>query len=136
MSKALLAKGVEFKIGEDLDLSQLITELPQLGRGEKEKVEVTTLNDEVRQYIGGISGGQDAIEITCLYDNTTFMALVALMEANTNDNKVSIKFTEDGLSFKFDANVSVDYASTAINEARKMVLKLTPTSKIEITTEK
>lgn len=135
MSKALLAKGVEFKIGDDLDLSQLITELPQLGRGEKEKVEVTTLNDEVRQYIGGISGGQDAIEITCLYDNTTFMALVALMEANANDNKVTIKFTEDGLKFAFDANVSVDYASTAINEARKMVLKLTPTSKIEITTE-
>ena len=35
---ALLALGVEFKIGE-LDLSDVVTGLPEIGNGEKEKVE-------------------------------------------------------------------------------------------------
>ena len=83
---ALLSKGVEVKIGE-LDLSQFVTELPELSNGERETVEVTTLNDDVRKYINGILGGAETVEFEMLYDNTTFMALVALEEANKNNNK-------------------------------------------------
>lgn len=131
---ALLALGVEFKIGE-LDLSDLVTGLPEIGNGEKEKVEVTTLNDATRQYIGGISGGMDAMSVECHYDNEKYMALVALEKANKNDNKVTIKFTEDGLQFAFDANVAVNYGASEINGVRSMTVQVTPTSEIAITTE-
>lgn len=131
---ALLALGVEFKIGE-LDLSDLVTGLPEIGNGEKEKVEVTTLNDATRQYIGGISGGMDAMSVECHYDNEKYMALVALEKANKNDNKVTIKFTEDGLQFAFDANVAVNYGASEINGVRSMTVQVTPTSEIAITTQ-
>lgn len=131
---ALLALGVEFKIGT-LDLSDVVTGLPEIGNGEKEKVEVTTLNDATRQYIGGISGGMDAMSIECHYDNEKYMALVALEKANKNDNKVTIKFTEDGLQFAFDANVAVNYGASEINGVRSMTVQVTPTSEIAITTQ-
>jgi hypothetical protein len=131
---ALLALGVEFKIGE-LDLSDLVTGLPEIGNGEKEKVEVTTLNDSTRQYIGGISGGMDAMSVECHYDNEKYMALVALEKANGNDNKVTIKFTQDGLQFAFDANVAVNYGASEINGVRSMTVQVTPTSEIAITTQ-
>lgn len=131
---ALLALGVEFKIGE-LDLSDLVTGLPEIGNGEKEKVEVTTLNDQTRQYIGGISGGMDAMSIECHYDNEKYMALVALEKANANNNKVTIKFTQDGLQFAFDANVAVNYGASEINGVRSMTVQVTPTSEIAITTQ-
>ena len=131
---ALLALGVDFKIG-DLDLSDVVTGLPEIGNGEKEKVECTTLNDQTRQYIGGISGGMDAMSIECLYDNTKYMALVALEKANANDNKVTIKFTADGFQFAFDANVAVNYGASEINGLRTMTVQVTPTSPIAITTE-
>lgn len=131
---ALLALGVDFKIG-DLDLSDVVTGLPEIGNGEKEKVECTTLNDQTRQYIGGISGGMDAMSIECLYDNTKYMALVALEKANANDNKVTIKFTADGLQFAFDANVAVNYGASEVNGLRTMTVQVTPTSPIAITTE-
>ena len=111
---AMLALGVEFKIGE-LDLSDVVTGLPEIGNGEKEKVACTTLNDSTRQYIGGISGGMDAMSIECHYDNTKYMALVALEKANANNNKVTIKFTADGLKFAFDANVAVNYGASEVN---------------------
>lgn len=131
---ALLALGVDFKIG-DLDLSDVVTGLPEIGNGEKEKVECTTLNDQTRQYIGGISGGMDAMSIECLYDNEKYMALVALEKANANDNKVTIKFTADGLQFAFDANVAVNYGASEVNGLRTMTVQVTPTSEIAITTE-
>lgn len=131
---ALLSLGVDFKIG-DLDLSDVVTGLPEIGNGEKEKVECTTLNDSTRQYIGGISGGMDAMSIECLYDNTKYMALVALEKANKNDNKVTIKFTADGLQFAFDANVAVNYGASEVNGLRTMTVQVTPTSAITITTE-
>ena len=131
---ALLSLGVDFKIG-DLDLSDVVTGLPEIGNGEKEKVECTTLNDQTRQYIGGISGGMDAMSIECLYDNTKYMALVALEKANKNDNKVTIKFTADGLQFAFDANVAVNYGASEVNGLRTMTVQVTPTSAITITTE-
>ena len=131
---ALLALGVDFKIG-DLDLSDVVTGLPEIGNGEKEKVECTTLNDSTRQYIGGISGGMDAMSIECLYDNTKYMALVALEKANKNDNKVTIKFTADGLQFAFDANVAVNYGASEVNGLRTMTVQVTQTSPIAITTE-
>ena len=131
---ALLSKGVEVKIGE-LDLSRFVTELPELSNGERETVEVTTLNDDVRKYINGILGGAETVEFEMIYDNTTFMALVALEEANKNDNKATIKFTEDNLKFAFDCGVAVVYGASAINESRKMTVRLTVASKIVITTE-
>lgn len=131
---ALLALGVDFKIGS-LDLSDVVTGLPEIGNGEKEKVECTTLNDQTRQYIGGISGGMDAMSIECLYDNEKYMALVALEKANANDNKVTIKFTADGLQFAFDANVAVNYGASEVNGLRTMTVQVTPTSEIAITTE-
>ena len=130
---ALLSKGVEVKIGE-LDLSRFVTELPELSNGERETVEVTTLNDDVRKYINGILGGAETVEFEMIYDNTTFMALVALEEANKNDNKATIKFTEDNLKFAFDCGVAVVYGASAINESRKMTVRLTVASKIAITT--
>ena len=134
MAKALLAHGLEFKIGE-LDLSDVVKGLPEIGNGEKEKVECTTLNDATRQYIGGISGGMDAMSIECNYDNEKYMALVALEQANGNENKVTIKFEEDGLQFAFDANVAVNYGASEVNGLRTMTVQVTPTSEIAITTQ-
>jgi len=128
---ALLSTGVEVKIGA-LDISDVVTALPELGKGEAEKVETTTLNSKVRTYINGIKGQADSLAIECQYDKTKYEALIKLEQAGASNNKISIKFKEDELTFTFDASVSMTHVTGGINELRTMTVNLTPATEIKI----
>lgn len=128
---ALLSTAVEVKIGQ-LDLSEIVVSLPDLGKGEAEKVETTTLNSKVRTYINGIKGQADSLAIECQYDKEKYTSLIALEEAGASTNKASVKFTEDGLTFTFDCSVAVTHVTGGINELRTMTVNLTPATEIKI----
>ena len=70
-TKASVVKGVQVTVG-GTDLSELILGLPDLSKGECEKVEATTLNDEARVYVPGIRDLWDSLASECLYTTERF----------------------------------------------------------------
>lgn len=128
---ALLSTDVVVKIGA-VDISDVITALPELGKGEAEKVETTTLNSKVRTYISGIKGQADSLAIECLYDKTKYQALMALEEAGKDNNEATITFSEDNLTFTFNCGVQITHVAGGAGELRTMTVNLTPSNEIEI----
>lgn len=127
----LLSTDLTVKVGA-IDLSDYVTALPELGKGEAEKVETTTLNSKVRTYINGIKGQADSLAIECLYAKEVYQQLIALEEAGEDNNQVVITFTEDGLKFDFHASVQVTHVTGGVSELRTMTVNLTPSTEINI----
>ncbi|MDB8553879.1 hypothetical protein [Turicibacter sanguinis] len=127
----MVVVGVQVKVGT-VDLSDLVTGLPDLSRGEPERVEATGLNDTMRVYVNGIRDIGDSLALECKYSLTEYQSLLALEEANRADNKILIKFTQDNLAFEFDASVSVTYGATEVGGLRKMTVNLTPATEITV----
>lgn len=128
-TEASVVKGIAVTVGE-VDLSNLILGLPDLSRGEPEKVEATTLNDESRVYVPGIRDLGDSLAIDCVYTAEKFGALLDLEDGAAK--KVSIKFKQDNLTFSFSASVSVAYVASEVGGLRKMTVNLTPASMITV----
>ena len=53
MAKELISAGLKFKMDET-ELTGLLS-TPDLGQGEKEKIEVTDLSDQSRRYMNGLA---------------------------------------------------------------------------------
>lgn len=128
-TEASVVKGIAVTVGE-VDLSNLILGLPDLSRGEPEKVEATTLNDESRVYVPGIRDLGDSLAIDCVYTAEKFGVLLDLEDGAAK--KVSIKFKQDNLTFSFSASVSVAYVASEVGGLRKMTVNLTPASMITV----
>ena len=128
-TKASVVKGVHVTVG-GTDLSELILGLPDLSKGEPEKVEATTLNDEARVYVPGIRDLGDSLAIECLYTTEKFGTLSELEDGTAKE--VSIKFKQDSLTFTFSASVSVTYVASEVGGLRKMTVNLTPASEITV----
>lgn len=127
----IVVLGVQVKVGA-VDLSNLVTGLPELGLGEPERVESTTLNNPMRTYVNGIRDIGDSLAIECLYSLTEYQNLLALEKANQSSNKILIKFTQDNLAFEFDASVSVTYGASEVGGLKKMTVNLTPATEITV----
>lgn len=128
---ATVVLGVDVSVGE-VDLSNLVTGLPELGRGEAERLDATTLNDSTRKYVNGIKDLGDSLAIECLYSLTEYQALLALEVANNDNNAITIKFTQDNLAFEFTASVTVTYGASEVNGLKRMTINLTPSSDVTI----
>lgn len=117
---------------DENELKDLLS-TPDLGIGDPEKVEVTTLADDTRRYINGLKDVGDTLEFEFNYVAGEAESYAKLQAAQ--DGKQVHKFKvelPDGLSFSFDAMVSVKITGAAVGEQLKFTLNLTPYSAIEV----
>ena len=117
---------------DETELKDLLS-TPDLGIGDPEKVEVTTLADDTRRYINGLKDVGDSLEFEFNYVAGPEESYAKLQAAQ--DGKEVHKFKvelPDGLSFSFDAMVSVKITGAAVGEQIKFTLNLTPYSAIEV----
>lgn len=117
---------------DETELKDLLS-TPDLGIGDPEKVEVTTLADDTRRYINGLKDIGDSLEFEFNYVAGEGESYAKLAEAQ--DAKEVKKFKvelPDGLSFAFDAMVAVKITGAAVGEQVKFTLNLTPYSTITV----
>lgn len=117
-----------------------IKEFPDLG-GAPEKLETTTLSDNMQTYIPGIQS-LDALEFSANYTKADFTALKALGGV---DNEYAVWFggTESGDTitptgtdgkFKFNGQLSVFPVGGGVNEVVGMTITIAPSTPITMDT--
>ena len=91
--------------------------IPEMG-GTPEKIDVTTLSDQSKKYVNGVTDNGD-LDFTFLYDadgtTSSYKILKGLQDAKTT-NSYQVEFP-DGTTFTFDAEVSVKTNSAEVNGA-------------------
>lgn len=108
----ILSKGItlSYKVaeGEFIALTNL-QEIPEIGNGAREKIEVTTLADDNKQYIAGLGDSGQELAFKFLHEQAQFKALAAIVD--TADWEVSLP---DGIkaTFKGTPSIKMDSAST------------------------
>lgn len=111
--------------GGDFVVLPNIQEVPDLTRGERETIEVTTLADSQRKYIGGLYAGSEGLEFKSLYTKEEFITLDGFDEALG----WKIEFP-DKLAVTFSGTVSVKLDGTSVGSALTYTLTIIPTSQI------
>jgi hypothetical protein len=111
----ILSKGItlSYKVdgGEFVALTNL-QEIPEIGNGAREKIEVTTLADDNKQYIAGLGDSGQELSFKFLHEKAQFTALVAINE--TTDWEVALP---DGIKATFAGTPSVKMDSASANAA-------------------
>ena len=118
MAKELISAGLKMTMDET-ELTGLLS-TPDLGQGEKEKLEVTDLSDTSRRYINGLADTPDSWEFEFQYQSASDSAFYLLKQA-MDDGEVhqfAIQFT-DGLKFAFGAYVNVMLNGASVGESLK-----------------
>lgn len=110
-----------------------LKELPDVGV-EPEKVENTTLEDEIKQYENGIGDPGD-MTYKFKWDNGDAKASYRILrEYEKTGETVSFKETlKDGTTTEFDAQVAVKRAGAGVNAAMEFGLNLSLQSNLKIT---
>lgn len=125
----ILTKGITlgYKAGTGSDYTILtdLQEIPEIGNGAKEKIEVTTLTDNVKKYIAGLGDSGQDLAFKFLYAKEQFEQLMAL--EGTQNWKVSMP---DGISATFDGTASVKFDSASPNAALTYTLTVLVESEI------
>lgn len=126
-----ISKGIKlsYKTGSTgttyTDLTNLM-EIPALGNGDKDSVEVTVLSDSAHTYIDGLDNYGDSIEFKFLYEKAQFDTLFGFGDT-VKDWKVTLPGTSSGIcSFSGSCGVSLDGVGT--NAALTYTLKIRPNS--------
>ena len=113
MATGLLSKGIKLSYSTDkaafIDLKDL-QEIPELGNGAPEKVEVTTLEDAAKRYIAGLGDSGQDLAFKFLYEEAQFRTLAALED--TLNWKVTMP---DGVTAVFEGTPSVKLDGAAPN---------------------
>lgn len=126
---AILTKGISlsYKLasGEYIELTNL-QEIPEIGNGAPEKVEVTTLADSAKTYIAGLSDSGQDLAFKFLYEKEQFETLIGIDESCSW--KVSMP---DGISATFDGTPSVKFDGASPNNAITYTLNVIVESMIE-----
>jgi hypothetical protein len=126
---AILTKGISlsYKLasGEYIELTNL-HEIPEIGNGAPEKVEVTTLADSAKTYIAGLSDSGQDLAFKFLYEKEQFETLIGITESCSW--KVSMP---DGISATFDGTPSVKFDGASPNNAITYTLNVIVESMIE-----
>lgn len=116
---------LSYKAGADFVVLPNIQEVPDLSNGERETIEVTTLADSERKYIGGLYAGSEGLEFKSLYNKDEFTTLNAL----TDEVEWKIEFPDE-LSVTFSGNCSVRLDGKGIGDVLTYTLVVIPTSKL------
>ena len=110
----ILSKGItlSYKVdGEFVALTNL-QEIPEIGNGAREKIEVTTLADDNKQYIAGLGDSGQELSFKFLHEKAQFTALAAINE--TTDWEVALP---DGIKATFAGTPSIKMDSASANAA-------------------
>jgi hypothetical protein len=95
-----------------------LTDIPDMGAS-PEKLDVTTLTDEYRQYINGVKDFGD-LEFTFIYEsgadgNYKQLADIVEQESNKNGETACIVTFPDGASFSFNGTIDVRILGVGVN---------------------
>ena len=125
----ILTKGIKlsYKASGEIytELTNLM-EIPEIGNGEKEMIDVTVLTDDVKKSIAGLGDSAQTLAFKFLYDKQQFTTLAA-MNSSTGW-KVEMP---DGVSATFTGTPAVKFDSAAPNAALTYTLSIGVESKIE-----
>lgn len=111
-----------------------ISDFPDLG-GTPELLDTTTLSDAMKTYINGIQEAE-GLEFNTNYTKTGYAALKAL-EHKEEDYAVYFGTDSNGDpdgsdgAFTFKGDLSVHVTGAGVNEVRKMLISIAPTTEIE-----
>jgi hypothetical protein len=112
----LLSKGIKlsYKMDGDSTWNELtnLQEIPEIGNGAPEKIEVTVLSDEAKKYIAGLGDSGQELSFKFLYEKAQFSTLAAL--DGTQDWQVELP---DGATASFSGVPSVKMGSAGTNAA-------------------
>ena len=129
MANGILTKGITLSYsatGTDYTALTNLMEIPEIGNGAKEKVETTTLEDNVKTYIAGLGDSGQDLAFKFLYEKEQFQTLMAMDESIKW--KVSMP---DGVSAVFDGTPSTRFDSASPNNALTYTLTVLVESEIE-----
>lgn len=122
---AVISKGIKlsYKSGsaEFVALTNL-QEIPELG-GEKESIEITTLEDAAHTYTDGLINYGDSLAFKFLYESTQFSTLNGL--SGVQEWKVELP---DGEACTFSGSCSVKLDGVGVNAALTYTLNIKPNS--------
>lgn len=125
----LLTKGIKLSYAAqgETSFTELtnLQEIPEIGNGAPEKIEVTTLADNSKKYIAGLGDSGQELAFKFLYDKTQFQTLIALDE--TQSWKVEMP---DGIAATFDGVPSVKFDGASANNAITYTLTVIVESEI------
>ena len=128
----ILTKGITLSYsttGTDYTVLTNLMEIPEIGNGEKEMIDVTVLTDDVKKSIAGLGDSAQTLSFKFLYVKEQFETLMA-MTASTKW-KVTMP---DGVAATFDGTPAVKFDSATPNAALTYTLSIGVESKIEFTT--
>ena len=124
----ILTKGIKvyYKTsGETYTELTNLMEIPEIGNGEKEMIDVTVLTDDVKKSIAGLGDSAQTLAFKFLYVKEQFNTLAA-MDSST-DWKVEMP---DGVNATFTGTPAVKFDSAAPNAALTYTLSIGVESKI------
>lgn len=126
----ILTKGItlSYQAGATAEYTVLtnLMEIPEIGNGEKEMIDVTVLTDDVKKSIAGLGDSAQTLGFKFLYEKTQFETLMAIEESCKW--RVSMP---DGVTADFDGTPAVKFDSAAPNAALTYTLNIGVESKIE-----
>lgn len=106
------------------DLTNL-QEIAELGNNAREKIDVTTLDDDEKKYIDGLSDTAQDLAFKFLYDKEQFAKLAAM--EGVHEWRVTLP---DGATATFNASPSVKIAGAGVSAGIFYTLTLSLTSKV------
>ena len=124
----ILTKGIKLYYkanGETFTELTNLMEIPEIGNGEKEMIDVTVLTDDVKKSIAGLGDSAQTLAFKFLYVKEQFNTLAAL--DNSIDWKVEMP---DGVNATFTGTPAVKFDSAAPNAALTYTLSIGVESKI------
>ena len=121
--------GIKLTVGDYAEVSGL-TDIPDMG-ATPEKLDVTTLADEYRQYINGVRDFGD-LEFTFIYESGAEgnYAKLAQIEAAGENVQCEVEFP-DGAKFAFSGEIALRIVGVGVNAVITFVMSVALASDIE-----
>ena len=131
---AILTKGITlgYKTTEGSTYTNLtnLMEIPEIGNGAPEKIEVTTLADNVKTYIAGLGDSGQELAFKFLYEKAQFEVLLGM----TDSCKWKVSMP-DGVIATFDGTPAVKFDGASPNNALTYTVTVIVESEIVFSTE-
>ena len=102
-----------------------LQEIPEIGNGAPEKIEVTVLSDGAKKYIAGLTDSGQELAFKFLHEEAQFKTLAGL--TGSQEWKVELP---DGVTATFSGVPSVKMGSAGTNAALTYTLTVTVESEI------
>ena len=119
----ILTKGIKlsYKTSSSSTYTELtdLMEIPEIGNGEKEMIDVTVLTDDVKKSIAGLGDSAQTLAFKFLYVKDQFTTLIGMTDSCSW--KVEMP---DGVNATFTGTPSVKFDSAAPNAALTYTLSI------------